>query len=83
MIRYALQPASITFLAYEYEEVGIIDGATVPLKALPPHSTTVYRVQEAFNNVTLPDGVFVKAGWSGGQSSPASIMRMSVEMSAP
>jgi hypothetical protein len=27
----------------------------VPLKALPPHSTTVYKVQEAFNNVTLPD----------------------------
>lgn len=22
---------------------------------LPPHSTTVYKVQEAFNNVTLPD----------------------------
>ncbi|WP_091473189.1 MULTISPECIES: hypothetical protein [Betaproteobacteria] len=42
-------------LAYEHEEAGIIDGATVPLKALPPHSTTVYKVQEAFNNVTLPD----------------------------
>ncbi|WP_234831052.1 hypothetical protein [Xanthomonas perforans] len=55
LIRYALQPASITFLAYEHEEAGIIDGATVPLKALPPHSTTVYKVQEAFNNVTLPD----------------------------
>ncbi|WZB62194.1 hypothetical protein WJ970_36615 [Achromobacter xylosoxidans] len=55
MIRYALQPASITFLAYEHEETGIIEGATVPLKALPPHSTTVYKVQEAFNNVTLPD----------------------------
>ncbi|TKA21346.1 hypothetical protein, partial [Xanthomonas euvesicatoria] len=54
LIRYALQPASITFLAYEHEEAGIIDGATVPLKALPPHSTTVYKVQEAFNNVTLP-----------------------------
>ncbi len=27
--------------------------------------------------------VFVKVGWNGGQSSPASIMRMSVEMSAP
>lgn len=55
LIRYALQPASITFLAYEHEEAGIIDGTTVPLKALPPHSTTVYKVQEAFNNVTLPD----------------------------
>jgi hypothetical protein len=55
LIRYALQPASITFLAYEHEGTGIIDGTTVPLKALAPHSTTVYKVQEAFNNVTLPD----------------------------
>lgn len=56
LIRYALQPASITFLAYQHDlSNGIIDGATVPLKADPPHSTTVYKVQEAFNNVTLPD----------------------------
>lgn len=56
LIRYALQPASITFIAYEHDlENGIIDGAMVPLKALAPHSTTVYKVQEAFNNVTLPD----------------------------
>jgi len=56
LIRYALQPASITFLAYEHDmDSGIVDGATVPLKALMPHSTTVYKVQEAFNNVTLPD----------------------------
>lgn len=56
LIHYALQPASITFLAYEHDmEAGIVDGATVPLKALAPHSTTVYKVQEAFNNVTLPD----------------------------
>lgn len=56
LIRYALQPASITFLAYDHNmETGIIDGETTLLKALPPHSTTVYKVQEAFNNVTLPD----------------------------
>ncbi len=55
LVRYALQPASITFLAYEHDAVGITDGVAVPLKALPPHSTTVYKVQEAFNNVTLPD----------------------------
>ena len=53
LIHYALQPASVTFLAYEHEETGLIDGTSVPLKALPPHSTTVYKVQEAFNNVTL------------------------------
>lgn len=56
LIRYALQPASITFLSYEHNiEEGFVDGATVPLKALAPHSTTVYKLQEAFNNVTLPD----------------------------
>ncbi|VDC18927.1 Restriction endonuclease NotI [Pseudogemmobacter humi] len=56
LIRYALQPASITFLAYQHDlSNGIIDGTTVPLKANPAHSTTVYKVQEAFNNVTLPD----------------------------
>lgn len=56
LIRYALQPASITFLAYEHDlSVGAKDGATVPLRALAAHSTTVYKVQEAFNNVTLPD----------------------------
>lgn len=56
LIRYALQPASITFLAYEHDmESGLIDGSTLSLKALAPHSTTVYKVQEAFNNVTLPD----------------------------
>lgn len=54
LIRYALQPASITFLAYEHEGHDTIDGTTVPLKARQPHSTTVYKIQEAFNNVTLP-----------------------------
>lgn len=55
LVRYALQPASITFLTYEYDEDGVrAPGDILPLKALPRHSTTVYRVQEAFNNVTLP-----------------------------
>lgn len=56
LVRYALQPASITFLAYEHvmppEPPA---GALVSLRMLPPHSTTVYKVQEAFNNVTLPN----------------------------
>jgi hypothetical protein len=56
LIRYALQPASITFIAYDYnhEEVKK-DGEMVPLKEVLSHSTTVYKVQEAFNNVTLPE----------------------------
>jgi len=56
LVRYALQPASITFLAYRHDmDGGMVDGKPVPLAAMPPHTTTVYRVQEAFNNVTLPD----------------------------
>ena len=55
LVRYALQPASITFLAYEHDAAGSANGTLVPLSALPQHSTTVYKVQEAFNNVTLPD----------------------------
>lgn len=56
LIRYALQPASITFLPYKHAVEGdLVDGQTVPLEGDPPHSTTVYKVQEAFNNVTLPD----------------------------
>lgn len=56
LVRYALQPASITFLAYEHDTPPEPPaGALVSLRALTPHSTTVYKVQEAFNNVTLPD----------------------------
>jgi len=56
LLRYALQPASITFLAYDYDlGQDVADGSLMSLKANPPHSTTVYKVQEAFNNVTLPD----------------------------
>lgn len=56
LVRYALQPASITFLAYEHDiPPDPPAGALVPLRVLPAHSTTVYKVQEAFNNVTLPD----------------------------
>lgn len=56
LVRYALQPASITFLAYEHDiPPDPPAGALVPLHGLPAHSTTVYKVQEAFNNVTLPD----------------------------
>lgn len=56
LIRYALQPASITFVAYNHDsEKETKDGELVPLKETLSHSTTVYKVQEAFNNVTLPE----------------------------
>ena len=54
--RYPLQPASITLMPYAHDvDAGLVDGFPVLLKAGQPHKTTVYKVQEAFNNVTLPD----------------------------
>ncbi len=56
LIRYALQPASVTFVVYNHDLAKEADdGELVPLKKILSHSTTVYRVQEAFNNVTLPE----------------------------
>ena len=56
LIRYALQPASITFVAYNHDlSKEVNDGELLPLKMTISHSTTVYKVQEAFNNVTLPE----------------------------
>ena len=56
LVRYALQPASITFLGYEHDlDADFGSSATVPLKAVSPHSTTVEKVKEAFSNVTLPN----------------------------
>ena len=56
LVRYALQPASITFMVYNHD-LGKkpCDGELVPLKSTLSHSTTVYKVQEAFNNITLPE----------------------------
>ena len=56
LTRYHLQPASITFMPYRLDlEPNTIAGSIAPLIADETHSTTVYKVQEAFNNVTLPD----------------------------
>ena len=56
LVKYALQPASITFMAYDLDLGEHVDpGTTVPLKLNTERSTTVYKLQEAFNNVTLPD----------------------------
>lgn len=55
LVPYALQPASITFMAYDFDtSQELADGTTVPLCQTTTHSTTVYKLQEAFNNVTLP-----------------------------
>ncbi|MCP5143074.1 MAG: hypothetical protein H6980_12065 [Gammaproteobacteria bacterium] len=56
LVKYALQPASITFLAYSHDETrNAASGVLTPLRQSEAHSTTVYKLQEAFNNVTLPD----------------------------
>lgn len=56
LVKYALQPASITFLTYDLESEGPWpDGEPLGLQLRTQHSTTVYKLQEAFNNVTLPD----------------------------
>jgi len=56
LIKYALQPASVTFVVYNHDHATEIrDGHLVPLQETLTHSTTVYKLQEAFNNVTLPD----------------------------
>lgn len=55
---FPTQPAAIHFVAYDYvasfEETP--SGAIVPLGVLEEHCTTVYKVQEAFSAVSLPDG---------------------------
>ncbi len=55
---FPTQPAAIHFIAYDY--VCAFDeltaGNIVPLDILEEHCTTVYKVQEAFSAVNLPDG---------------------------
>lgn len=56
LIRYPLQPASITFMVYDHDDAcAPAENEPVPLTQTVSHSTTVYKVQEAFNNVTLPE----------------------------
>lgn len=56
LVSYSLQPASLTFLTYDYETTEPKQpNVPLPLENKEIHSTTVYKVQEAFNNVSLPD----------------------------
>ena len=54
--RFPMQPASIHFIAYDYLPVDDCDGSIRPLGIIEEHSTTVYKVQEAFSALDLPDG---------------------------
>lgn len=55
---FPTQPAAIHFVAYDYaaEFNEAPDGTAVPLGILEEHCTTVYKVQEAFSAVSLPEG---------------------------
>lgn len=55
--KFPTQPASIHFVSYDYcDEDILVDGEILPLGVLEEHCTTVYKVQEAFSSMDLPDG---------------------------
>lgn len=55
--RFPTQPASIHFVSYDYlPDVPVEDGKIRPLGIVEEHCTTVYKVQEAFSSLNLPEG---------------------------
>lgn len=72
LVRYTLQPASITFMAYDHADGAYLDGQSVHLQLETDHSTTVYKLQEAFNNLTLPDENVYKTAISAALASESS-----------
>lgn len=54
--KFPTQPASIHFVSYDYTETEGKDGKILSLGVLEEHCTTVYKVQEAFSSMNLPDG---------------------------
>jgi len=53
---FPTQPASIHFVSYDYVSDDLRDGAIRPLGMIEEHCTTVYKIQEAFSSMNLPDG---------------------------
>ena len=54
---FPTQPASIHFVSYDYLlDIPPVDGTIRPLGVVEEHCTTVYKVQEAFSSLNLPDG---------------------------
>ena len=55
---FPTQPAAIHFVAYDYVKQfdDVPKGSIVPLGVIEEHCTTVYKVQEAFSAVSLPEG---------------------------
>jgi hypothetical protein len=55
--KFPVQPASIHFISYDYEKSNeTANGKTQPLGVLSEHCTTVYKIQEAFSALDLPEG---------------------------
>ena len=54
--KFPTQPASIHFIAYDYLTADKKDGEIRPLGIIEEHCTTVYKVQEAFSAMDLPEG---------------------------
>ena len=53
--KFPSQPASINFIAYDVISEPV-EGEITPLGIVEEHCTTVYKVQEAFSSLNLPDG---------------------------
>lgn len=59
--RFPSQPASINFIAYDAAKAHV-NGEITPLGIIEEHCTTVYKVQEAFSSLNLPEGnVYMEA----------------------
>ena len=56
--KFPVQPASIHFVAYDYvtDFANMQDGTIVPIGVIEEHCTTVYKIQEAFSSLNLPEG---------------------------
>ena len=53
--QFPTQPAAIHFVAYDYLDTEKLDEVIRPLGVIEEYCTTVYKVQEAFSAVDLPD----------------------------
>jgi len=54
--KFPTQPASIHFVSYDYTNAKKANGVIRPLDIIEEHCTTVYKIQEAFSAMNLPDG---------------------------
>lgn len=54
--KFPSQPASIHFVSYDYLKKENMDGIIRSLGVIEEHCTTVYKIQEAFSALDLPEG---------------------------